>query len=115
MHSEFRWQGDFGSGDSYCWRVQGGWANGQHARKRPATSRDLTRRGEVHSDFYCALKIRDSVGNEYGKPKDIVGETRMAFTAHADGPFDVCFENILVTGRTLLPHPPYLGQAFGNC
>lgn len=59
-----------------------------------------------YSDFYCALKISDSVGNEYGKPKDIVGETRMAFTAHADGPFDVCFENILVTGRTLLPHPP---------
>lgn len=39
----------------------------------------------------------------------------MAFTAHADGPFDVCFENILVTGRTLFPHPPYFVQAFGNC
>lgn len=33
----------------------------------------------------------------------------MAFTAHADGPFDVCFENILVAGRTFLPHaPPFL-------
>lgn len=64
-----------------------------------------------YSDFYCALKISDSVGNEYGKPKDIVGETRMAFTAHADGPFDVCFENILVTTRThLAPSAPYLGQ-----
>ncbi len=69
-----------------------------------------------NSDFYCALKISDSVGNEYGKPKDIVGETRMAFTAHADGPFDVCFENILVTGRTLLPpSAPYFGQEIEIC
>ena len=37
--------------------------------------------------------------NEYGKPKDIVGETRMAFTPHADAAFDVCFENVLTSKR----------------
>ncbi|KAF3927345.1 hypothetical protein ABW21_db0203152 [Orbilia brochopaga] len=40
------------------------------------------------------IHIRDAVGNEYGKPKDVVGENRMAFTSHADAAFDVCFENI---------------------
>jgi hypothetical protein len=39
------------------------------------------------------LQIKDAVGNEYGKPKDVVGEKRMAFTSHADAFFDVCFEN----------------------
>jgi len=41
------------------------------------------------------MHIRDAVGNEYGKPKDIAGERRMAFTSHADAAFDVCFENFL--------------------
>ncbi|KAM0804894.1 putative endosomal cargo receptor [Usnea florida] len=45
------------------------------------------------------MHIKDAVGNEYGRPKDIVGETRMAFTSHADAPFDVCFENQLVSSR----------------
>ncbi|KAF3931979.1 hypothetical protein ABW20_dc0102525 [Dactylellina cionopaga] len=40
------------------------------------------------------IHIKDAVGNEYGKPKDVAGETRMAFTSHADAAFDVCFENI---------------------
>lgn len=40
-------------------------------------------------------QIKDAVGNDYGKPKDIAGETRIAFTSHADSAFDVCFENIL--------------------
>ncbi|KAF3940316.1 hypothetical protein ABW19_dt0200944 [Dactylella cylindrospora] len=40
------------------------------------------------------IHIKDAVGNEYGRPKDVVGETRMAFTSHADAAFDVCFENI---------------------
>jgi len=39
------------------------------------------------------MHIKDAVGNEYGKPKDVVGEQRMAFTSHADASFDVCFEN----------------------
>ena len=42
-----------------------------------------------------ASQIKDAVGNEYGKPKDVVGEKRMAFTSHADSAFDVCFENLL--------------------
>ncbi|KAF3922484.1 hypothetical protein AA313_de0208594 [Arthrobotrys entomopaga] len=45
------------------------------------------------------IHIKDAVGNEYGKPKDVAGETRMAFTAHADAAFDVCFENIAATHR----------------
>lgn len=45
-----------------------------------------------------ALQIKDAVGNDYGRPKDVVGETRMAFTSLADTAFDVCFENTL-TGR----------------
>ncbi|KAF8536880.1 emp24/gp25L/p24 family/GOLD-domain-containing protein [Trichophaea hybrida] len=45
------------------------------------------------------IHIKDTVGNEYGKSKDVVGETRMAFTSHADAAFDVCFENTLTEGR----------------
>ncbi|KAK9366738.1 emp24/gp25L/p24 family/GOLD-domain-containing protein [Lipomyces kononenkoae] len=40
------------------------------------------------------MSIMDSVGNEYGRPKDLVGESRTAFTAHANAAFDVCFENV---------------------
>ncbi|RPA96530.1 hypothetical protein L873DRAFT_1829368 [Choiromyces venosus 120613-1] len=45
------------------------------------------------------IHIRDAVGNEYGRPKDVVGEARMAFTSHADSAFDVCFENNIEDGR----------------
>ncbi|KAA6413737.1 MAG: endoplasmic reticulum vesicle 25 [Lasallia pustulata] len=48
------------------------------------------------------MHIKDAVGNEYGKPKDIVGESRMAFTSHADAAFDVCFENILKTTQSVM-------------
>lgn len=34
------------------------------------------------------------MGNDYGRPRDVVGETRSAFTSHADSAFDVCFENV---------------------
>jgi len=44
---------------------------------------------------FVAVQIKDAVGNEYGKPKDVAGENRYAFTSHADSAFDVCFENIL--------------------
>ncbi len=44
------------------------------------------------------LQIKDAVGNDYGRPKDVAGEKRMAFTSLADTAFDVCFENTL-TGR----------------
>jgi hypothetical protein len=48
-------------------------------------------------------QIKDAVGNEYGKAKDIVGETRLAFTSLADTAFDVCFENLLVSRRMIVP------------
>ncbi|KAI1102095.1 emp24/gp25L/p24 family/GOLD-domain-containing protein [Jackrogersella minutella] len=41
------------------------------------------------------MHILDNVGNEYGKPKDVVGEQRTVFTSHADAAFDVCFENVM--------------------
>ncbi|KAF2674721.1 ERV25 protein [Microthyrium microscopicum] len=42
------------------------------------------------------MHIRDAVGNDYHKPKDVVGENRYAFTSHSDSAFDVCFENLIV-------------------
>lgn len=48
------------------------------------------------------MHIKDAVGNEYGKPRDVAGENRYAFTAHADSAFDVCFENVLTSGMSLV-------------
>ena len=45
------------------------------------------------------LQIRDADGNEYGRPRDVVGESRTVFTSHSDAAFDVCFENVY-TGCT---------------
>ena len=42
------------------------------------------------------------MGNDYGRPRDIAGEARYAFTSHADGPFDVCFENILQAKQSVM-------------
>lgn len=39
------------------------------------------------------LQIRDADGNEYGRPRDVVGESRTVFTSHSDAAFDVCVEN----------------------
>lgn len=50
------------------------------------------------------LQIKDAVGNDYGRPRDVAGENRYAFTSHADSAFDVCFENIL-TASTLVQIP----------
>ncbi|KIV82438.1 endoplasmic reticulum vesicle protein 25, variant [Exophiala sideris] len=50
------------------------------------------------------MHIKDAVGNDYGRPKDVAGEKRMAFTSLADTAFDVCFENTL-TGRTNVHNP----------
>ncbi|KAL1899878.1 vesicle coat component [Sporothrix stenoceras] len=41
------------------------------------------------------MHIKDAVGNEYGRAKDIAGEKRTVFTSHADAAFDICFENNL--------------------
>ncbi|KAI7974731.1 hypothetical protein EIK77_003879, partial [Talaromyces pinophilus] len=43
--------------------------------------------------------IKDAMGNDYGRPKDIVGETRQAFTSPADTAFDVCLENLVTNTR----------------
>ena len=51
-----------------------------------------------HRNTNWGLQIKDAVGNEYGKAKDVVGEKRMAFHSHADSAFDVCFENLLADG-----------------
>lgn len=65
--------------------------------------------------------------NEYGRPRDVVGESRTVFTSHSDAAFDVCFENIF-TGCMLsfppLPFPlaallesltgPFLAAHHGN-
>ncbi|KEZ38627.1 hypothetical protein SAPIO_CDS10628 [Scedosporium apiospermum] len=40
------------------------------------------------------MHIRDLLGNDYGKPKDVAGEKRIVFTSLADAAFDICFENI---------------------
>ncbi|KAL7623452.1 vesicle coat component [Parahypoxylon ruwenzoriense] len=45
------------------------------------------------------MHILDNVGNEYGKPKDVVGEQRTVFTSHADAAFDVCFENVMTNRK----------------
>ncbi len=58
---------------------------------------------DTSADATLLLQIKDAVGNEYGRPKDIVGETRMAFTSHADAAFDVCFENQLISFRKHCP------------
>ncbi|KAI4746113.1 endoplasmic reticulum vesicle protein 25 precursor [Aureobasidium sp. EXF-12298] len=50
------------------------------------------------------LHIKDAVGNDYHRPRDVAGEGRYAFTSHADSAFDVCFENIL-TSSNGVPNP----------
>ncbi|KAM0450116.1 hypothetical protein ACHAPV_004405 [Trichoderma viride] len=45
------------------------------------------------------IHVRDAIGNEYGRAKDVAGESRIVFTSHADAAFDVCFEN-LFSGNT---------------
>jgi hypothetical protein len=52
-----------------------------------------------------AMQIKDAMGNEYGRPKDVAGEKRMAFTSLADTAFDVCFENTF-SGRRMPPLSP---------
>lgn len=49
-------------------------------------------------------QVRDAIGNEYGRAKDVAGESRIVFTSHADAAFDVCFEN-LFSGSTLSLFP----------
>ncbi|KAF2830414.1 hypothetical protein CC86DRAFT_343124 [Ophiobolus disseminans] len=53
------------------------------------------------------MHIRDAMGNDYHRPKDVVGENRYAFTSHADSAFDVCFENIY-TGAQKTTNPRHV-------
>ncbi|KAK4504172.1 hypothetical protein PRZ48_005088 [Zasmidium cellare] len=48
------------------------------------------------------MHIKDAVGNDYARPRDVAGEARYAFTSHADSAFDVCFENILTTHTAVM-------------
>ncbi|PYH90993.1 DUF339-domain-containing protein [Aspergillus ellipticus CBS 707.79] len=47
------------------------------------------------------MHIKDALGNDHGRPKDIAGETRQAFTSPADTAFDVCFDNQLTTRQAI--------------
>ncbi|RAL01145.1 40S ribosomal RACK1 domain-containing protein [Aspergillus ibericus CBS 121593] len=47
------------------------------------------------------MHIKDALGNDHGRPKDIEGETRQAFTSPADTAFDVCFDNQLTTRKAI--------------
>ncbi|KXL47519.1 hypothetical protein M433DRAFT_99645 [Acidomyces richmondensis BFW] len=48
------------------------------------------------------MHIKDAVGNDYARPRDVAGESRYAFTAHTDSAFDVCFENILTAKQAVM-------------
>ena len=49
------------------------------------------------------LQIKDALGNDYARPRDVAGEARYAFTSHHDSAFDVCFENILTSHTSGMP------------
>ncbi|KAI0152946.1 emp24/gp25L/p24 family/GOLD-domain-containing protein [Xylariaceae sp. FL1272] len=59
--------------------------------------------GKQGDGMVVNMRIKDTLGNEYGRPKDVVGEKRTVFTSHADAAFDVCFENIHQGGRVNRP------------
>lgn len=50
------------------------------------------------------MQVKDALGNEYGRPRDVAGEQRILFTAHDSSAFDVCFENVF-TGGSYHPSP----------
>jgi hypothetical protein len=60
-----------------------------------------TARNTTNQTLTAPPQIKDAVGNDYGRPRDVVGESRHAFHAHADTAFDVCFENILTATHAI--------------
>ncbi|KAL4811377.1 WD40-repeat-containing domain protein [Aspergillus unguis] len=61
--------------------------------------------GERGDGQMVNMHIKDSMGNDHGRPKDVIGETRQAFTSPGDTTFDVCFDNTLVSRRAVAnPH-----------
>jgi hypothetical protein len=59
------------------------------------------------------MHIRDAMGNDYHRPKDVYGENRFAFTSHADSAFDVCFESS-ITG-SMSPTPARVTLSVHQC
>ncbi|KAL4787709.1 WD40 repeat-like protein [Aspergillus varians] len=55
--------------------------------------------GERGDGQMVNMHIKDALGNDHGRPKDVIGETRQAFTSAGDTTFDVCFDNALVSRR----------------
>ncbi|KAE8383504.1 WD40 repeat-like protein [Aspergillus bertholletiae] len=51
--------------------------------------------GEKGDGQKVNMHIKDALGNDHGRPRDVVGETRQTFTSSEDTAFDVCFENTL--------------------
>lgn len=63
---------------------------------------DITTSGSSNDGQTLNLYVRDSLGNEYRRKKDLVGEARIAFTAPSTTSFDVCLENIAsYSGRSM--------------
>ena len=52
------------------------------------------------------------MGNQYGKPKDVAGESRLVFTSLADTAFDVCFESYQSGRRKFWP---FFSHSPPNC
>lgn len=51
--------------------------------------------GNVGDGQSLTVSVVDNKNNEYGRKKDVTKDFRLAFTAHDDAAFDVCFENKL--------------------
>lgn len=63
---------------------------------------DISSSGSAGDGQTLNLYVRDSLGNEYRRKKDLVGEARIAFTAPSTTSFDVCLENIAAySGRSM--------------
>ncbi|SCV01107.1 LAME_0G14092g1_1 [Lachancea meyersii CBS 8951] len=63
---------------------------------------DIKTDGTVGDGQKLNLVVRDSVGHEYRRMKDIAGPVKVAFTASSSAAFDVCLENHLQSrGRAL--------------
>lgn len=63
---------------------------------------DIKTSGSAGDGQSLNLYVRDSLGNEYRRKKDLVDEARIAFTAPSSTSFDVCLENIAsYSGRSM--------------
>ncbi|CEP60811.1 Erv25p LALA0_S02e00166g [Lachancea lanzarotensis] len=58
--------------------------------------------GSVGDGQVLSVVVRDNVGHEYRRMKNIAGPVKIAFTASSSAAFDVCFENqVQSRGRAL--------------